>query len=66
LLALSVFLVWLSGGIDVPGYTAQMLVQLLTSGAILFALGILGTYLWRTYENSKNRPLSIVMSDEAF
>jgi glycosyltransferase involved in cell wall biosynthesis len=66
ILALTVFSTWLFGGIEVPGYTTQVIVQLLSTGSVLFALGILGTYIWRTYENSKQRPRSIVMSDEAF
>lgn len=57
-----IFAFWLSGMIEVPGYTAQMLVQLLATGSLLFALGIVGTYVWRTYENSKSRPASIVMN----
>jgi glycosyltransferase involved in cell wall biosynthesis len=61
-----IFFTWLLGGIEVPGYTAQILVQLLSTGSLLFALGVIGTYVWRTYENSKQRPLSIVMRDESF
>lgn len=64
--ALAVFSAWLFGGIEVPGYTTQIIVQLLSTGSVLFALGVLGTYIWRTYENSKQRPQSIVMSDESF
>lgn len=64
--ALVVFSTWVLGGIGVPGYTAQMIVQLLSTGSVLLALGVLGTYIWRTYENSKQRPQSIVMSDEKF
>lgn len=66
LLAVIVFLTWLFGGIAVPGYAAQMLVQLFASGSLLFALGILGTYIWRTYENSKMRPGAIVMAEEFY
>ena len=66
IISIAVFLTWLFGGIAVPGYAAQMLVQLLTSGSILFAIGILGTYMWRTYENSKQRPTAIVRLDEIF
>jgi len=64
--SLFVFYSWLFGGISVPGYTAQMLVQLLSSGSILFAIGVLGTYIWRTYENTKSRPPAIVRSSERF
>jgi glycosyltransferase involved in cell wall biosynthesis len=64
--ALVVLGAWLFGAIAVPGYTAQMLVMLFTSGSILFALGIVGTYVWRTFENSKGRPQSVVMLQETF
>lgn len=66
IVSMIVFYSWLFGGISVPGYTAQMLIQLLTSGSILFAIGVLGTYIWRTYENSKSRPNAIVRSSEHF
>jgi len=66
LAALVVFTVWLFGVVEVPGYTAQMLVLLLAAGSILFALGIVGTYVWRTFENTKGRPNSVVMLKESF
>ena len=64
--ALIVLGAWSFGAIEVPGYTAQMLVMLFTAGSILFALGVVGTYVWRTFENTKNRPNSIVMVQETF
>lgn len=64
--AVVVFVAWLTNGIEVPGYTAQILVQLFSTGSLLFAIGLVGTYAWRTYENSKQRPGSIVMSEHKF
>lgn len=64
--AIVVLVSWLFGGIEVPGYTAQMLVLLFSTGSILFALGIVGTYVWRTFENTKSRPNSVVMTTETF
>ena len=64
--AFVVFISWVLGAIPVPGYAAQMLVLLFATGSILFALGIVGTYVWRTFENTKNRPGSIVMLHESF
>lgn len=64
--ALVVLVAWLFGAIEVPGYTAQMLVMLFTAGSILFALGIVGTYVWRTFENTKGRPNAVVMLQEKF
>lgn len=50
----------LMGWIDVPGYTAMILVTLFFGSAILTTQGIMGCYLWRAFENTKKRPLSIV------
>jgi len=48
------------GLISVPGYvTLAVLITLF--GSISMAIqGVLGSYLWRTYENSKQRPLRII------
>lgn len=54
----------LAGLIVVPGYTALMLVMLMSATSILLGLGVVGSYVWRTYENSKQRPLAIVASRE--
>lgn len=50
----------ISGAIDVPGYAATMLTVLCLGALNLFGLGLVGTYAWRSYENSKKRPLAIV------
>lgn len=50
----------LSGAIAVPGYAATMLVVLVLGALNLLGIGIVGTYAWRGYENSKQRPLAIV------
>jgi hypothetical protein len=54
----------LTGRIDVPGYAPTMLAILFGNSAILIGLGILGSYLWRTYENSQARPYAISFSHE--
>jgi glycosyltransferase involved in cell wall biosynthesis len=46
--------------IDVPGYAATMLAVLFLGAINLLGLGIVGTYAWRAYENSKSRPQAIV------
>ena len=43
-----------------------MLVILLSTGAILLSLGIVGMYVWRAYENTKGRPTAVVMSRESY
>ena len=65
LLGLAVLIARLSGQIEVPGYTPTMLVVLFFGGLNLLGLGIVGTYAWRAYENTKGRPLAIVASQEA-
>ena len=48
--------------IEVPGYATTILVILVLGALNLFGLGLVGSYAWRGYENSKRRPLSIVAS----
>jgi polyisoprenyl-phosphate glycosyltransferase len=45
---------------EVQGWPALMCVVLITAGVQLLILGILGEYLWRTYEESRQRPRYIV------
>ncbi len=48
--------------IKVPGYAPTLLVVLVLGALNLFGLGIVGSYSWRGYENSKRRPMAIVAS----
>lgn len=50
----------LFGLIDVPGYTSLIIVILFFSSLLLLTQGIIGCYLWRTFENTKKRPLHII------
>lgn len=59
-LGLVVLVARLSGAIDVPGYAATMIAVLILGALNLLGLGLIGTYAWRGYENSKRRPLAIV------
>jgi glycosyltransferase involved in cell wall biosynthesis len=61
-----VFGFWAAGSIDVEGYTPLMLALLFIASSVLLALGIVGSYVWRTYENSKGRPTAVTMSHEQF
>lgn len=56
----------LLGYIDVQGYTMTIFVMVFLGAVNLFGLGIVGSYAWRTYENTKQRPLAIPMSVESF
>jgi len=33
---------------------------------LLFGLGVVGSYVWRTFENSKGRPGAVAMSHERY
>ena len=56
----------LAGNISVPGYTPIILMLAFSLSIILFALGIIGSYVWRTFDNTKGRPLHVPMSTEHF
>ena len=62
----AVFAAWATGNVQVAGYTPLMLMLFLLCSSILLALGIVGSYVWRTYENSKRRPGAIAMHHERF
>lgn len=64
--AIVVLAAWAAGEIDVPGYTPLMLAIFFMTSAVLIALGLVGSYVWRTYENSKGRPFAVPMTHERF
>lgn len=66
LLGAAVVVAKLAGAIDVPGYAMIMLAITLLGSLNLLGLGIVGSYAWRTYENTKNRPLAIPMKVQRF
>lgn len=57
---------WLYHQITVPGYTATMLVVILLGSLILLTQGLIGLYVWRAFENTKHRPLSLISGHETF
>ena len=50
----------LMGLIQVSGWTTLFIFNLFSFGIIMVTLGILGGYLWRTFDASRNRPTYIV------
>lgn len=58
--ALVVLIFKLCGTITVEGWTALFIFNLFSFGVIMLTLGILGEYLWRAFDASRNRPPYIV------
>lgn len=56
----------LSGLVPVPGYAGTMLTILFFGALNSLGLGVVGTYAWRAYENTKSRPLALIQSEEQF
>jgi len=59
-LAVAVLAAKINGQVNVPGYTATVLVVMFFGGLNSFGIGVLGEYLWRTFENTKRRPEYVV------
>jgi polyisoprenyl-phosphate glycosyltransferase len=66
LYGVSVILAKLGGLIDVPGYAMTLFTITLLGSLNLLGLGVVGSYAWRTYENTKGRPLAIPMKVSEF
>lgn len=58
--AIIVFVYKMLGKIEVSGWTTLFLFNLFSFGIIMLTLGILGGYLWRTFDASRNRPPYII------
>jgi polyisoprenyl-phosphate glycosyltransferase len=57
---------WALGWISVPGYTPLMLAVLIALMLTLFGLGVVASYVWRTYENTKRRPAGLIRSEDRY
>jgi len=60
LVALLVLAARLAGAITVPGYAPTILMIVFFASLNLLGLGIIGSYVWRSYETAKGRPGAIV------
>ena len=54
------------GTLEVPGWTALMVVTLVLFGFLFLSLGVIGEYLWRTLDESRSRPVFIVEETVGF
>lgn len=55
-----------TGLVEVPGYSGTLLTIIFFGGLNSLGLGVVGTYAWRTFENTKQRPLALVQRQEKF
>ena len=58
--AVVVLICKLCGLIEVSGWTTLFIFNLFSFGVIMLTLGVLGEYLWRTFDASRNRPPYII------
>lgn len=65
-LALLTLFARLSGLIEIPGYTATVLIVTFFGGLNCLGLGVVGNYVWRGFENTKNRPPYVVATRLSF
>ncbi len=58
----SIVLIWnkLVNGTGPTGWTSIMIVVLILGGIQLITLGVIGEYIWRGVEESRNRPLYLI------
>lgn len=66
LFGISILIAATAGSIPVRGYASLMLVLIAIGSSVLLSLGVIGSYVWRTYENTKQRPSAIPLSRELF
>ncbi|VWX60489.1 Glycosyl transferase [Burkholderiales bacterium 8X] len=66
LLGLVVMIGKLMGLIVVPGYAMTMLTIVFLGAVNVFGIGIVGSYAWRIYENTKGRPHTLTLRVDEF
>ena len=63
--AIVVLIAKFTGFINVSGWTTLFIFNLFSFGVIMMTLGILGEYLWRTFDASRNRPPYIIEDENS-
>lgn len=60
IMAISIIIEYFTKGVSVKGWTSLMCVILGSSGLTMWMLGVIGEYIWRAFDNSRNRPPYII------
>jgi glycosyltransferase involved in cell wall biosynthesis len=63
LYSIAVFISWIFKDTPFSGYTPIMMALLILSGLIMTMLGVIGEYLWRTYDQIRGRPRYVIKKD---
>jgi dolichol-phosphate mannosyltransferase len=50
----------LSKGFPVDGFATTMIIMLFSFGIVMLSIGVIGEYLWRVFDASRNRPVYII------
>jgi len=66
LFSLLVFIARIYGIVTVPGYSVTVILIMFFGGLNSCGIGLVGGYLWRTFENTKGRPNYIVALEQSF
>lgn len=61
---LIIFLNKLINGVIIEGWTSLMIAFLVLSGVQMMLLGVIGEYLWRSFDESRKRPTFIIEEKE--
>ncbi|MDR0788992.1 MAG: glycosyltransferase, partial [Bifidobacteriaceae bacterium] len=51
-------------GVDLPGYASTIITILFLGGVQLVAIGIIGEYIAKIFEETKNRPIYLIESKD--
>lgn len=62
-LFISILIEYFTVGTPIAGWSSLMCVVLLSAGLILMVVGVLGEYIWRTLDATRNRPVFIIDED---
>jgi hypothetical protein len=62
--AMTLAIAWVFGRIAIDTYSLLMLMVLLSFSTTILALGVIGGYIWRIFENTKGRPMHLVRTIE--
>jgi glycosyltransferase involved in cell wall biosynthesis len=54
------------GNVNVPGYSATVVIIAFFGALNTLGLGLVGAYAWRAYENTKRRPWALIQESKAF